>query len=411
MIPQVHYIQIRNYKSLADVDVRLGPLTVLVGPNGSGKSNFIDVLAFVRQCLEGSIELAFKSRGGIGAVRRRSGGHPTHIGIRLGLRLSKRTSAEYAFEIAAKPAERFRVAQERCVLFDARGDVHRFEIRDGVFKDPIPGIRSQVAADRLALFAASATEEFRPVYDFLTAMRVYSVNPQRLRELQEPDPGDFLQPDGSNAAAVLKRIAEQRPKDDYQRLCRLLGKVVEGIESVEHHSLGKMETLRFRQAIGLKDPWRFEALNMSDGTLRVLGLLLAVYQPGEISVVGIEEPEATVHPAVAELVIEVLMDAARERQVVLTTHSPDLLDFKALDDRQIRAVTMEDGKSLIAPVDPFTRQAIRERLYTPGELLRNGELRGDLAAAREAARNLRLFGPPLEPLNEESDETSDRSHR
>ncbi len=411
MIPQVRYVQIRNFKSLADVDVRLGPLTALVGPNGSGKSNFIDAIAFVRECLEGSIELAFKSRGGIGAVRRRSGGHPTHIGVRLGLQLAENTSADYAFEIAAKSTERFRVAHERCVVRQFLEAEHRFEIRDGVFKIPIPGIRSQVAPDRLALYAASATEEFRPVYDFLTAMRSYSVNPQRLRELQEPDPGDYLAPDGSNAAAVLKRIAEQRPGNGYGRLCRLLGRVVEGIEGVEHHTLGKMETLRFRQHIGLKHPWSFEALNMSDGTLRVLGLLLAVYQPGEISLVGIEEPEATVHPAVTELVIEVLMDAAQQRQVLLTTHSPDLLDFKALHDRQIRAVTMEDGKSLIAPVDPFTRQAIRERLYTPGELLRNGELRGDLAAAREAARNLRLFGPPLELLNEDGDEKSDRPDR
>ncbi len=42
MIPRVHYVQIRNYKSLADVHVRLEPLTALVGPNGSGKSNFIE---------------------------------------------------------------------------------------------------------------------------------------------------------------------------------------------------------------------------------------------------------------------------------------------------------------------------------------------------------------------------------
>ena len=410
MIPQVQYVQIRNYKSLADVDVRLSPLTVLVGPNGSGKSNFIDALAFVRQCLVDSIELAFKSRGGIGAVRRRSGGHPTHIGVRLGLQLNENASADYAFEIAAKPTERFRVAHERCVVRRFLAEEHRFEIRDGVFKEPIPGIRSQVAPDRLALYAASATEEFRPVYDFLTAMRIYSVSPQRLRELQEPDPGDFLEPDGRNAAAVLKRIADERPENGYQRLCRLLGLVVGGIEGVEHHTLGKMETLRFRQDIGLKDPWRFEALNMSDGTLRVLGLLLAVFQPGEISLVGIEEPEATVHPAVAELVIEVLIDAARDRQVLITTHSPDLLDFKALDDRKIRAVTMEEGKSLIAPVDYVTRQAIRDRLYTPGELLRNGELHGDLDAAREAARRLRLFGPPPD-LGEEDDEASDRTDR
>ena len=83
MIPRISRIQVRNYKSLAQVDVILERLTVLIGPNGSGKSNFIDALAFVQECLAESIELAFKNRGGICAVRRRSGGHPTHVGIRL----------------------------------------------------------------------------------------------------------------------------------------------------------------------------------------------------------------------------------------------------------------------------------------------------------------------------------------
>ncbi len=417
MIPRVQYVQIRNYKSLAEVDVRLGALTALVGPNGSGKSNFVDALAFVQECLKDSIELAFKRRGGSSGVRRLSFGHPRTIGIRLGLQLAEGTCAEYAFEIAgapgAKPSERFRVAHERCVVRLRDNCEHRFEIHEGDFKEPIPGIRSQVAPDRLALYAASAIEEFRPVYDFLTAMRIYSVDPQRLRELQEPDPPDYLEPDGSNAAFVLSQIAEQRPTD-YDRLCRLLGQVAEGVKGVEgvkHGSLGERWTLRFRQDIGRSRPVGFGALNMSDGTLRVLGLLLAIYQPREVSLVGIEEPEATVHPAIAELVIEILMDAALERQVLFTTHSPDLLDYKRLDERQIRAVTMERGKSLIASVDAVTRQTIRERLYTPGELLRAGELRGDLESAREAARNIELFGSPLELLSEEGDETSDRPDR
>ncbi len=414
MIPQIRYIQIRNYKSLANVEVRLDALTALVGPNGSGKSNFVDAFAFVQECLKDSIELAFKRRGGTFAVRRKSIGPPYLIGIRLGLELGEGACAEYAFAIAAKPgalpADRFRVAHERCVVRNCDAATYRFETHEGVFKDPIPGIRPQVAPDRLALYAASAIEEFRPVYDFLTAIRIYSVDPQKLRELQDPDPADYLESDGSNAAFVLKRIAEQNHAG-YDRLCRLLGQVAEGIKSVEgveHHAAGERWALRFRHDVGLRNPVEFEALNMSDGTLRVLGLLLALYQPSEISVVGIEEPEATVHPAVAELVIEVLMDAAQDRQVLFTTHSPDLLDFKALRDRQIRAVTMENGKSLIAPVDTITREAIRERLFTPGELLRNGELRGDLAAAREAARKLNLFGPPLELPSEDGDETIDR---
>ena len=88
---------------------------------------------------------------------------------------------------------------------------------------------------------------------------------------------------------------------------------------------------------------------MSDGTLRVLGLLLAVYQPGPYSVVAVEEPEATVNPAVAEVVVEVLMDAAHEKQVLLTSHSPDILDYKELTDTQIRVVAMEHGRTLWFP--------------------------------------------------------------
>ncbi len=376
--------------------MEMGPLCVFVGRNASGKSNFVDALAFVRDSLSESVELAFKNRGGIGAVRRRSAGHPRHIGIRLIMDLSDGLSADYAFEIAAKPTERFKIAKERCVVRKFMDQDHIFEVRNGKFTKEIPGIRPRVSPDRLALFAASATEEFRPVYDFVTSMRFYSILPDRLRELQEPDPGEFLKRDGSNAAAVLKRIRDENQSNDrYDRLCRLLSKVVQGIVKVEYRAVGHRESLQFKQNVGLKHPWTFEALNMSDGTLRVLGMLLAVYQPGPHSVVAIEEPEATVHPAVTELVVEILMDAANDRQILLTTHSPDILDHKNLMDTQIRVVTVEQSRTFISPVSQSSREAIRDRLYTPGELLRSDELNPDLAIARETTKQLNLFGSPI----------------
>src|SRR3990170_3817861 len=127
MIPCIQQVQIRNYKSIAQISVNLELFTVLVGPNGAGKSNFIDALAFVQECLSESVELAFKNRGGIAAVRRRSAGHPTHIGIRLVVDLDEATTADYAFEIAAKPTERFNVARERCIVSSLMKFDHRFE--------------------------------------------------------------------------------------------------------------------------------------------------------------------------------------------------------------------------------------------------------------------------------------------
>lgn len=382
---------------------------MLVGPNGSGKSNVLDALAFVRQCLVDSIETAFKSRGGIGAVRRRSGGHPSPIGLRLSMCLDDGLFADYSVEIATGKQERFCVSRERCVVQSRLGPPAAFEVRKGEFTKGIPGIRPRVAPDRMAFYAASATDEFRPVYDFLASMQFYAIAPLRLRELQEPDAGDVLKPDGSNAAAVLRRLQERSPNGAYGRLCRLLARVVDGVQRVEHRAIGQKETIQFRQDVGRKTPLRFDALNMSDGTLRVLGLLLAVYQPGRLSVIGIEEPEATVHPAAADLVTQVLLDASRARQLLVTTHSPDLLDCQSIDDRQIRAVTMERGRTLIATVDPASRAAIRERLYTPGELLRHAELVPNREQAAEGERKLELFGPVLLPNEEASgDAASDR---
>lgn len=392
MTPLIREVFIRNYKSIAGARVSLEPFTALVGPNGSGKSNFIDCLAFVNECLSESIWLAFKNRGGIGRVRRYSGGHPTHIEVQLALELGQGATAQYGFEIAAKPAEGFRVSREQCVVQRVLEPEAGFDLRNGCFTKPIEGIRPKVAADRLALFAASATPEFRPVYDFLTSMRFYSGVPARLRELQDPDPGEFLKRDGSNAAAVLKRLmAEPDGKERYQRLCRLLSKIVDGLRGVDYSSIGQKETLQFRQDVGQKHPWRFGPLNISDGTLRILGLLLAVHQPGDPTVVAIEEPEQTVHPAVAELIVEVLLNAARERQVLVTTHSPDILDHEDIGEAQIRVVTAEKNRTSICPLSASSRAAVRDQLYTPGELLRAGELNPDRSQAQPDAQPRDLF--------------------
>lgn len=389
-------IQIRDYKNIAATVVNLQSLTVLVGPNGAGKSNFVDALSFVADSLNHSIQLAFANRGGITAVRRKSGGHPTHMGMRLHLILADGGWADYAFEIATRPREAFSVAHERCIVQPLMQPRHEFEVEHGRFTHEVPGIRPRVEPDRLALTVLSAVEEFRPIYDFLTNIRRYNLSPESLRELQDPDPneGAVLLSDGSNAPAVLRRISEDGEGNDHvhERICRLLGTIVPGTTDVQPKSLGQKETLEFRQDVGLQHEWRFDALNMSDGTLRALGILLAVYQPRPASVMIVEEPESTIHPAATEILMDILLDGAERSQILVTTHSPDVLDNKRLTDNQIVVVESVQGVAQITPLTETTREVIRQRLYTPGELLRQGELQVDRDYADRAARQLDLFG-------------------
>ncbi len=372
----LHRVRLRNYKSIAACDVTLGELTFLVGPNGSGKSNFLDALRFVRDSLRTSLDHALRERGGIQEVRRRSGGHPRHFGVRLDWRLPDGTSGHYGFKIAAQAHGAYEVRQEDCSV---QGRVHgEFRVRGGkVVKAHPPG--PAAASDRLYLVSASGLPPFRGVYEALSRMGFYNLNPDRIRDLQDPHSGDLLERDGSNLTSVLWQLETSAP-DRKQRVEEYLSNLVPGLHGVDVIEMGPKETLEFRQSVaGAKHPWRFLAANMSDGTLRALGILVCLFQAGnrghpKTPLVGIEEPEVALHPAAAGVLLDALREAAQTCQVVVTTHSPDLLDSENVPTEAILAVEAEEGATRIAPVDEAGRSAIRDRLYTPGELLRMNQL-------------------------------------
>ena len=252
------------------------------------------------------------------------------------------------------------------------------------------------ADDRLYLVNVSGVEAFRPVYDALLGMGFYNLNPEAIRELQSPDPGDLLKRDGSNIASVLANLSSRSPETK-KRVEEYLGKVVSGVSGVDERTVGPKETLEFRQEVrGARYPWRFFASNMSDGTLRALGVLIALFQgfDGAESVrrcVGIEEPEVALHPAAAGVLMDGLRDAAEQAQVLVTSHSPDLLDNKEIPDDAIIVVVAEHGESRIGTLDDAGRSTLRDHLYTAGELLRMNQLQPDPSVFELQPEQLRLF--------------------
>jgi predicted ATPase len=386
-------VVLRNYKSIAQCDVRPAQLSFLVGPNGSGKSNFLDALSFVADALRFSLDHALRDRGGINEVRRRSSGHPTHFGIRLEVCLPQATG-HYAFEVGARQRGGYVVLHEECTLnarrADARSEAYRViegQVTDSTV-DPLPA----AASDRLYLVNLSGLPAFRPAYDALSGMGFYHLNPDVIRELQPPDPGDLLKRDGSNLAGVLAKLQASSPEVT-TRVKEYLSKVVPGISDVEARPVGPKETLEFRQEVrGAKHDWRFLASNMSDGTLRALGVLVALFQADGLlggRLIGIEEPEIALHPAAAGILTDSLREASEHVQVLVTSHSPDLLDNEKIPDESILAVDSEHGETRIGPLDEVGRSALRDRLYTAGELLRMDQLRPDPELSQP--KQLRLF--------------------
>jgi hypothetical protein len=162
--PFLTRVVLKNYKSIAASGVDLRALTFLVGPNGSGKSSFLDALRFTSDSLRSSLDNALRERGGIAEVRRRSGGHPTHFGIRLEFQLPSAVG-HYAFRIGARPQGGYEVQTEECAILGPEaasflviaGEVKKFELggtRNGIA--PPAALK-----DRLYLVNVSGVPKFR----------------------------------------------------------------------------------------------------------------------------------------------------------------------------------------------------------------------------------------------------------
>ena len=261
---------IKNYKSIAACDVQLQPLTFLVGRNGSGKSNFLDALRFVADALNSSLEHAIRNRGGIKEVRRRSTRPTDYLSIHLNFNLPNGSMGYYFFRVNFHSREKYMVQTEVCRIESLQAGIPDsfFRVDNGTVVESSVKVAPPAVTDRLYLVNASGLHDFRPVYDAFSRMGFYNPIPDKIRDLQAPDPGNILIRDGSNLTSVLATL----PPRVVTRIEEYLAAVVPGVCGVKVKGLGPKETLVFRQNIAhAKNAWQFLASNMSDGTLRALG--------------------------------------------------------------------------------------------------------------------------------------------
>jgi len=375
---------LKNYKSIATCSVKLRSLIFLVGQNGSGKSNFLDALHFVADALRDSLDQALRVRGGFDEVRQR-GARPADVfTVGVHFQLPGGATGSYELVIGAHPQGGALIQGETCRIAwrSPNGQPARetfFHLEQGeLIRSNLPAPPAS-SPGRLYLVNASGYPDFRPLYEALSRMAFYSFSPAPIRELQVPTAGEWLARDGSNIASVWRHLARTHP-DLKRRVEEYVGKVTPAITSIEGKTVGPKETLEFRQAAaGMGEPCPFLAANMSDGTLHALAVLVALFQPGNgsrhrIPLVGIEEPELALHPAAAGVLRESLNDASRATQVLVTSHSPDLLDDAAISPDSILAAVTEHGASRIGPLNGVCRSVLQDRLFTAGELLQLNQL-------------------------------------
>ncbi|MCC7349573.1 MAG: AAA family ATPase [Phycisphaerales bacterium] len=380
-IRKVKRLAMRQFKSIERCDIELSPITILVGRNGVGKSNILDALRFVADALRNTLEYAIRERGGIDQVRRKSlGGRPTNPMIALELSLQGGQTARYSFKIAAVQGREFRVDLESCDILNVNGDVtHGFKVSNGQitnWKSTSP--QPAAVPDRLLLVAASGIPEFRPVFDLLTRLAFHNLNPEVMKFPQRPEPGMLLAHDGHNLASVIKQLESSDPAK-LERVQDYLQAIGVPVKRITHKQAGALETIEVGQEMSVPGGKRnsiFDAIALSDGTIRALGILVSLVSAGP-SLIGIEEPETALHPAAAGVLMEALTEGAERTQLIITCHSPDLLDHESVSPEMIRPVLLENGRTVVGKLDPAKADLMKKHLATAGDLLRLDQLAPD----------------------------------
>lgn len=387
-------IIIKRFRSFPSAVLEMDNPIFLVGRNGSGKSNLADVFGFVAKTMTAPLQAVFDGEGGIAAVRNRSSGRsaPPIMGLAFEFgAFNGIDGGRYAFEVKALPNYGFRIVREQCLVRTIGGARWWFD-RAESWESNADGLTPALEPTALALPLVGGDERFSPIFKVLGGMRVYSIEPGKLKEMQDPDSGVALKPDGGNAASVLQELMRDKTSEIREEIFQFLEAIVPGTSAVTPKKHGNKLSLSFTQKWAENKQLTFDAFSMSDGTLRSVGLIMAVFQKPSPTVLVVEEPEATIHPGALGAVLDLIRRAAKTMQVVVTTHSPELLDASWITDSNLRIVAWQDGASHLLLPSAATREAMRNHLMGAGELLRSNALHAEeLFANGESLRGGSLF--------------------
>jgi predicted ATPase len=305
----IEKIRLRNILSFGNKgeDIELRPLNVIIGQNASGKSNLVDIFKLLKVLHRENGLIDFISKnGGINEWiwKGKSSNNIAEIEIVLGL-IEGRINYEISFTQTAQRLEL---------------------INESITKD-----------EKLTIKLPEAFVIFDVFSDIDTARK------SEIRKPQPPDAlNDFLAEDASNLSLVLNDLEHRGNTKDI--IVENLRKFNPRIKDYSVRILGGTVQLFIREE-GLEKP--ISAMRLSDGTLRYLCLLAILCHPEPRPVICIEEPETGLHPDILPTIGELLIEASKRTQLIVTTHSDILVSsFSEVPEAVLVCEADEDGTHL-----------------------------------------------------------------
>lgn len=299
-----------HFKSLSQVNIKFSPVTIICGKNSTGKSNVLESMTFVRDALLSSLEEATSDRHGVESILQWSRSRPYNMELKLNVQ-SDPEGGVYYLKISSKGRESL-ILEENGVWYDPDAGHTSFKrMKSKVEFNGVDETFARLAQSfskpddqeltlrNAAFIAGRQNASFAKLRREITNFELYSIFPNTIRSPQKPASEFRLSPSGDNLLSVLKMMANSKStavKSGYQEIISMMRQIIPNLERIQVKNIGGLLWPLFDVKEADGKGHQFNVSQISDGALRILGILVALYQPHPPSVVALEEPEQNVHP-------------------------------------------------------------------------------------------------------------------
>lgn len=393
-------IHVSNFKSFREETITFDHLNILIGSNASGKSNTISIFRFLDQIIDYGLENAISLSGGIEYVLN------TTIGKSMPLNMSFSFSCEdedwimyvgkkredkllfagfdYSFEITPhKRGSGYRITKDTITIYYfqviglPKGKKNQFDSQK-VYKQFYRRINGKITYElenktdyidneemtnglesifvkkffdarenRSELILHFISIFMPPMFFSRDLVRIYDFDPKLMKKSSSLTSVSHLEEDGSNLANILQNLL--KTKFERNKLENILSDCLPFIERISTESnFDKSISYKIKENYSQKPLY---ANFLSDGTVSVLALIIALNFEKDAGTIIIEEPERNLHPFLMNRLIEMARETSKERQIIITTHTPELIKHANINDILFASRCQEGFSCISRPAD------------------------------------------------------------
>lgn len=357
-------IKLRNWKNFKETEASLGMRVFLIGPNASGKSNLLDAFRFLHDLsTDGMRKSVDDARGGVSSIRCLSATRYSSVDMEVEVIGNEGHVWTYRLVLNQDNLRR-PILREESVTKNGTVLLQRPDKSDKA--DPL--LLTQTALEQI-----SANQPFRELAEFFASISYQNILPQVLRDPREFSPQAVQDdPFGRDFLIRLWKTPGRTRDARLRKITQALQIAVPQLTDLRVDIDGSGTP----HLIGGYVHWRPHAAKQnesqfSDGTLRLFGLLWTVFEGA--GPLLLEEPEISLHPEIVKrlplMFFRINQSRKVQRQIILSTHSEDLLSDKGIGAEEVLRLTPSAEGTVIQGADDADRQAMKAGLTAADVLL------------------------------------------